>query len=134
MAKKGKKQGGRNLPPANGAGCEITALYADENGEIFDAPGMGAVGRSGSQLRPLTPEDLIPLPESADLMFLPDRQAMGVAGDGEMMPLTGNAVAAILPAGYTRNLLPGFQRQPHLKSPPLREHVLMPLSHCRPRR
>ena len=75
MAKKGKKQGGRNLPPANGAGCEITALYADENGEIFDAPGMGAVGRSGSQLRPLTPEDLIPLPESADLMFLPDRQA-----------------------------------------------------------
>lgn len=110
MAKKGKKQGGRNLPPANGAGCEITALYADENGEIFDAPGMGAVGRSGSQLRPLTPEDLIPLPESADLMFLPDRQAMGVAGDGEMMPLTGNAVAAILPAGYTRTLLPGFQR------------------------
>ena len=66
MAKKGKKQGGRNLPPAHGARCEITALYADENGEIFDAPGIGAVGRSGSEMRPLAPEDLIPLPESAD--------------------------------------------------------------------
>ena len=48
----------------------IYALYADENGEIFDAPGIGAVGRFGDEIRPLTPEDLIPLPDSADLMYL----------------------------------------------------------------
>ncbi len=88
---------------------EITALYADENGEIFDAPGIGAVGRFGDEIRPLTPEDLIPLPESADLMYLPDRQALGTDRDGNILPLTGQAVSAILPAGYTRTLMPGFQ-------------------------
>ncbi len=88
---------------------EITALYADENGEIFDAPGIGAIGRFGDEIRPLTPEDLIPLPESADLMYLPDRQALGTDREGNILPLTGQAVSAILPAGYTRTLMPGFQ-------------------------
>ena len=87
----------------------IIALYADENGEIFDAPGILAMGREGDELRLLTPEDLIPLPESADLMFLPDRQAVGMSQDGEVLTLTGNAVSAILPAGYTRTMMPAFQ-------------------------
>ena len=34
---------------------------------------------------------------------------MGITPDGEMIALTGQAVSAILPAGYTRTLLPGFQ-------------------------
>lgn len=89
---------------------DIIALYADENGEIFDAPGIAAMGREGNDIRLLTPADLIPLPESADLSFLPDRQAVGMTADGEVLPLTGNAVAALLPAGYTRTMLPAFQR------------------------
>ncbi len=101
MPKKGKHHKERQY--------EITALYADENGEIFDAPGIGAVGRFGDEIRPLTPEDLIPLPESADLMYLPDRQALGTDREGNILPLTGQAVSAILPAGYTRTLMPGFQ-------------------------
>ena len=52
---------------------QIIALYADEAGEIYDAPGICGVGRVGDELQALTPDDLIPLPESADLMFLPDR-------------------------------------------------------------
>ena len=87
----------------------IIALYADEKGEIFDAPGILAMGREGDELRLLTPEDLIPLPESADLMFLPDRQAVGMSQEGEVLTLTGNAVSAILPAGYTRTMMPAFQ-------------------------
>ena len=90
---------------------EIRALYADEDGAIFDAPGIAGLGRSGDTLLPLTPADLIPLPESADLMFLPDRAAMGMTAAGEMLPLAGRAVAAILPAGYTRLFLPAFQRE-----------------------
>lgn len=89
---------------------DIIALYADENGEIFDAPGIAAMGREGNDIRLLTPADLIPLPESADLSYLPDRQAVGMTADGEVLPLTGNAVAALLPAGYTRTMLPAFQR------------------------
>lgn len=97
----------------------IYALYADENGEIFDAPGIGAVGRFGNEIRPLTPEDLIPLPDSADLMYLPDRQALGVDEEGNILPLTGQAVSAILPAGYTRTLLPGFQLMEEASQLPL---------------
>jgi pyruvate-formate lyase-activating enzyme len=86
----------------------ITALYADDNGEIFDAPGFAGMGRSGSENVLLKEEDLIPLPESADLMFLPDRLAMGQK-DGEVLPITGRAVAAILPAGYTRLYMPAYR-------------------------
>ena len=88
---------------------EITALYADENGEIFDAPGLSAMGRMGLENVPLAAEDLIPLPEGADLMFLPERPALGISPEGEVLPMTGRAVAALLPAGYTRLFLPAFE-------------------------
>ena len=89
---------------------EITALYADENGEIFDVPGYAGMGRTGSENVLLRPEDLIPLPESADIMFLPERLAVGMSPEGEVLPVTGNAVAAILPAGYTRLYMPAYER------------------------
>ena len=97
----------------------ITALYADENGEIFDAPGIAAVGRLGDEIRPLTVDELIPLPETADLMYLPERKAMGIGPDGEVMCLTGRAVSAILPAGYTRTLLPAFALEEEASRLPL---------------
>lgn len=89
--------------------CEITALYADENGEILDLPGFSAMGRTGRENVPLRPEDLIPLPDTADLMFLPDRMAVGIGPDGEETAITGQAVAAILPAGYTRLYMPAYE-------------------------
>lgn len=107
----------------------IYALYADENGEIFDAPGIGAVGRFGDEIRPLTPEDLIPLPDSADLMYLPDRQALGVDEAGNILPLTGQAVSAILPAGYTRTLLPGFQLMEEASQLPLYGYTAVAVYH-----
>jgi pyruvate-formate lyase-activating enzyme len=96
----------------------ITALYADDNGEIFDAPGFAGMGRSGSENVLLKEEDLIPLPESADLMFLPDRLAMGQK-DGEVLPITGRAVAAILPAGYTRLYMPAYSADEEAEQLPL---------------
>jgi len=87
----------------------ITAVYADENGEIFDQPGVEAVARIGDQTVLLKAEDLIPLPEGADLMCLPGRLAMG-RENGKIGPITGRAVAAILPAGYTRTHMPAFMK------------------------
>ena len=87
----------------------ITALYADKNGEIFDAPGVGAVGRIGDEIVKLNPEDLIKLPNSADLMFLPNRRAVGLTKSDELTTIEGQAVSAILPAGYTRTHLPAFE-------------------------
>ena len=99
--------------------ADIRALYADENGNILDAPnGFQALARSGSEIIELSPEDLIPLPESADLMFLPDRLPLAKYGD-EIMPIMGNAVAAILPAGYTRLYMPAFKKEEDAQMLPL---------------
>ena len=97
----------------------ITALYADAEGEIFDAPGIGAVGRMGDDLVAIQPGDLIPLPDTADLMFLPERYAVGIDESGELVVLEGRAVAAILPAGYTRTMLPGFEKEENASRLPL---------------
>lgn len=97
----------------------ITAVYADEDGNILDAPGMRGMGRTGRMNVLLKPEDLIPLPESADLMLLPDRLAVGQSADGETMPISGLAVAAILPAGYTRLYMPAYERAEDAQRLPL---------------
>ena len=97
----------------------ITAVYADEDGNILDAPGMQGMGRTGRENILLKPEDLIPLPESADLMLLPDHLAVGMASDGEVMPISGLAVAAILPAGYTRLYMPAYERAEEVERLPL---------------
>ena len=97
----------------------ITAVYADEDGNILDAPGMRGMGRTGRENILLKPEDLIPLPESADLMLLPDRLAVGQSADGETMPISGLAVAAILPTGYTRLYMPAYERAEEAQRLPL---------------
>ena len=89
---------------------EITAVYADRSGNIREADGLLALGRIGMQHIRLTPDDLIPLPESADLMFMPDHAAVGENVLGQEQSVEGTAVAAILPQGYTRTHLPAFHR------------------------
>jgi pyruvate-formate lyase-activating enzyme len=97
----------------------ITTLYADKNGEIFDAPGCPAVGRLGETCLALRPEDMIPLPEGAQMMFLPGRDALCMA-DGAARKLKGRlAVAAMLPVGYTRTLLPAYTNRPNAPQLPL---------------
>ena len=96
----------------------ITALTADERGNIFDVPDAEGVGRVGEQFFKLKPEDLIKLPESADLMYLPERKAVGFR-HGEFVQLKGRAVSAILPQGYTRTHLPAFKKNPSAQILPL---------------
>ena len=91
--------------------AKITTLYADENGEIFSAAGMTGAARLGGETVPLTEDMLVPLPDSADLMFLPERSAVGYDKKGNLVTLPGRAVSAILPAGYTRLLLPAFKKE-----------------------
>ena len=98
---------------------DIRLLYADENGEIFDAPNMLPMGRIGNDIVELKRGDFIPLPESADLMFLPDRYAVGKDENGEVLKVLGYAVSALLPAGFTRLYLPAFERDENAKPLPL---------------
>lgn len=97
---------------------QITALIANDAGEIFDVPNVEGVGRVGNNFFRLKPEDLIKLPDSADLMFLPQRQAIGFRR-GKIFSLEGQAVSAILPQGYTRTHLPAFQKAPNAQILPL---------------
>jgi len=96
----------------------ITALIANDAGEIFDVPAAEGVGRVGEKFFKLQPKDLIKLPDSADLMFLPQRQAIGFRR-GEFFSLEGQAVSAILPQGYTRTHLPAFKKVPNAQILPL---------------
>lgn len=51
----------------------ITAVVANERGEIFDLAGYAAVGADGALTAPLAVDQTQQLPHGSELMFLPDR-------------------------------------------------------------
>jgi pyruvate-formate lyase-activating enzyme len=87
-------------------------LVANSAGEIVDLPGLRAAGRAGDEVFPLAPEDLVPLPDSSELMFLPGRAPLAFK-TGSRIPhsVDGSlAVAAFLPPGWTGFALAAYQR------------------------
>jgi len=90
-------------------------LYADEKGQLLDFPMKTMLGRSGFQwIEPLE-EEMIPLPEGATLVTLPGHYPVGINEKEKITVLDEvpgyksekiNAVAALLPQGFTRTLLP----------------------------
>jgi len=52
----------------------VTAVVANEKGEIFDLNGYAAVGMTGAVSVPLTTDQTVSLPYGGELMFLPDRR------------------------------------------------------------
>ncbi len=99
-------------------------LYADAEGTLYEDPDYEAAGwdGAGGTLR-LTGENTVTLPEGADLVLLPGMAPVGW-DQGKKKPVkdikrvqAGDrlyAVAATLPAGYTRTLLPAYR--PHGKA------------------
>ncbi|MEK3732687.1 MULTISPECIES: radical SAM protein [Paenibacillus] len=86
-------------------------VYADEQGQVYDHRELIALGRSGDMIVEILEDELIPLPEGATLVGLPNTRAIGMDPDtGEMLPLEDHytAVGALLPQGYTRLCLPGY--------------------------
>ncbi len=51
----------------------ITAVVANQDGEIFELEGYAAVGMAGSSLALLTQKQTVNMPYGGELMFLPDR-------------------------------------------------------------
>lgn len=94
-------------------------VFATEQGEVLDYPELAMTGRLGNQWVEPLEEEMIPLPEGASLTMVPGRVPLGInLSSGEFEPVAFNpfvarqekiwAVAALLPQGYTRTLLPGF--------------------------
>jgi len=84
-------------------------IYCTPDGQLHEEPQIQALS-FGDQ--PLTPADLIPLPDGATLSMMPDRLAVGCKRTGERRVISkarGWAMAALLPIGYTRTCLPAYE-------------------------
>ncbi len=93
------------------AGMQCCVARAD--GSLDVAPGVRPAARSGSRLVPLTASDVIPLPEAATIAHLPGRRALALTRSGESTTLGEEfvPVAAVLPVGHLRTLLPASEPQ-----------------------
>src|SRR6266704_1017895 len=87
-------------------------IYCTPAGEIREEPRLRALGFDN---QPLESSDLIPLPAGVTLSMMPDRLAVGEKRSGERQVIArsrGWAIAALLPIGYTRTLLPAYEKVP----------------------
>ncbi|NLU43132.1 MAG: radical SAM protein [Firmicutes bacterium] len=95
----------------------ICAVVSDSSGALHVVERLHALGRSGSEVWEIAPGDLIPLPAGADLFYAAGKIPIALdpkSGDAEEIhPHNGRErlfpVAAILPAGFTRLLLPAWR-------------------------
>ena len=87
-------------------------VYVTPQGEIREEPRLQALAFNNQLLEA---RDLIPLPDGVTLSMMPDRLAVGRKRNGERQVLAqsrGWAAAALLPIGYTRTLLPAYEKVP----------------------
>lgn len=96
-------------------------LWSNARGEMRDDPRFAALGRTGSVVRAPRPQEMMPAPPGTQFHYLPGRTATATnVHTGAVTQLEGKlAVAAVLPTGYARTLLPAYHRQPDAPTLPL---------------
>ncbi|MCL6459743.1 MAG: radical SAM protein [Gorillibacterium sp.] len=100
----------------------MNLVYADQQGNVYDHPDYLPLARSADQVVEIMDDELVPLPEGATLVGLPNTRPLCMDPlSGDMMPLPGDfqAVGALLPQGYTRLLLPGYAKDSRKQVLPL---------------
>ncbi len=93
-------------------------VYSTANGDVGERRTLRATDFTG---RPLDIKDLILLPDGTTLSMLPRRLAVGLDESGTSHTISaerGWALAALLPIGYTRTLLPAYAKTPETESLP----------------
>ena len=83
----------------------LSAAYVAPSGDLREARGQLPLALHGRTLVPLDRDELIPLPRGAVMSMLPDRTGLSAKG-----ALPGAPAAALLPIGFTRTLLPAYER------------------------
>jgi pyruvate-formate lyase-activating enzyme len=99
----------------------VNPVFARDDGTVLDLPGLNAAADDGT-IRRADERDFIPLPEGSLLLTLPSRSVVAyrrgrsaVLHELDGAPIA--AVAAALPLGYTRTLLPAYEAR--AGAPPL---------------
>lgn len=104
------------------------AIFSNQDGEWMENPGLAMLGRSGNNW--VVPErtEMIPLPKGSSLLTIPGYYPVGLDGDNEAVCMThdpyhpqkkAGVVAALLPQGFTRTLLPACVPEAPSKEIPL---------------
>lgn len=90
-------------------------MYSNENGEWMEHPDLAMLGRSGNSWVIPEQSEMIPLPSGSSLVNIPGYFPVGLENDNQAMCLNSDpgcpgkragVVAALLPQGFTRTLLP----------------------------
>lgn len=94
----------------------IKMLYADHQGHIFEDDRLEMIGKSGRQQYKPEACEMIPAPKGTSLLMLPDDPPVGYDPISDRLKVLRKkkgkpvfAVGAILPQGYTRTLVPGYE-------------------------
>jgi len=89
------------------------ALYANEKGEVLEHPQYKMLGRSGMDWILPQQQEMIPLPRGASLVSIPGYFPVGIDSNDKLKHIESaagghnlHAIAALLPQGFTRTLLP----------------------------
>jgi pyruvate-formate lyase-activating enzyme len=93
-------------------------IYCTPEGEIREEPRLRALAFENHSL---ASSDLMPLPDGVTLSMMPDRLPVGETRSGQRQVLDasrGWAAAALLPIGYTRTLLPAYEKVPNTEPLP----------------
>ena len=103
----------------------ISMVYADKQGQVFDYPGMLPAFRAGDRFVSVRDEDLIKLPYGSYLFTLPDRYPVAFRKEGfstikrDLKGSPINAVASFPASGYLRTYLPAYEAKKNAHPLPL---------------
>ena len=106
----------------------VRLLYADQDGNILDHPGLGLAGSAGGRWETVDEAQCIPLPPGSDLFLLPGRRPVGMNPEGGFEVVSADpgggdgpvsAVAAFLAPAHTATLWAAYERQPDAPNLPL---------------
>ena len=87
-------------------------VFSTPDGGVGERRSLRAMDYDGA---PLDRSELIPLPDGATLAMMPERMAVGLDTQGHRQIISarrGWALAALLPIGYTRVRIPGYDKTP----------------------
>ena len=96
-------------------------VVARADGSLEVLGGFRPAARSGTRAVSLDAADVIPMPEGSTLMHLPGRRAVAVDPGGQPVEIESDLlpVAAVLPVGHLRTLLPASRALPGSRRLPL---------------